>query len=132
VLLVAERRSLSICSQIHVLLFPMCRGKLNLGLLPSSSMRLTFSGDDGYSEQLALLNNDSEFSEAAIEEIPADISGRSFEIRFSQSKVHYYWCAEKSKDHGMELLMKVCTIFCVIVRHLLLFVICYKLYLFQI
>jgi hypothetical protein len=74
----------------------------------------------------------TEFSEAAIEEIPDDISGRSFEIRFSQSKVHYYWCAEKSKDHGMELLMKVCTIFCVIVRHLLLFVICYKLYLFQI
>jgi hypothetical protein len=79
-------------------------------------MQLNFSGDDGYSEQLALLNSDSEFSEAVIEEIRADISGRSFEIRLSQSKVYYYWCAEKSKEHGMELLMKVCTIFCIVVR----------------
>ncbi|GJN24219.1 hypothetical protein PR202_gb11950 [Eleusine coracana subsp. coracana] len=84
----------------------MCRGKLNLGLLPSSSMHLTFSGDDGYSEQLALLNNSCDFSEAVIEEIPADTSGRSFEIKISQSKVYYYWCAEKSKEHGMELLTK--------------------------
>ncbi|TVU40161.1 hypothetical protein EJB05_13611 [Eragrostis curvula] len=82
------------------------RGKLNLGLLPSSSMRLTFAGDDGYSEQLALLNNRCE-SEAVIEEIPADTSGRSFQIRISQSKVYYYWCAEKSKEHGMELLTKM-------------------------
>ncbi|GJN10584.1 hypothetical protein PR202_ga28689 [Eleusine coracana subsp. coracana] len=85
----------------------MCRGKLNLGLLPSSSVHLTFSGDDGYSEQLALLNNSCDFSEAVIEEIPADTSGRSFEIRISQSKVYYYWCAEKSKEQGMELLTKM-------------------------
>ncbi|KAL6647608.1 hypothetical protein ACP70R_015045 [Stipagrostis hirtigluma subsp. patula] len=83
------------------------RGKLNLGLLPSSSMRLAFAGDDGCSEQLALLNNGFEFSEVSIEEISADNSGRSFVIRISESKVFYYWCAEKSKEHGMELLAKM-------------------------
>ncbi|XP_066396600.1 uncharacterized protein [Miscanthus floridulus] len=83
------------------------RGKLNLVLLPSSSMRLTFVCDDGYSEQLALLSNSFEFSEVVIEEISADNSGRSFLIRISESKVFYYWCAEKSKEHGMELLTKM-------------------------
>jgi len=86
----------------------MCRGKLNLVLLPSSSMRLTFVCDDGYSEQLALLSDGFEFSEVVVEEISADNSGRSFLIRISESKVLYYWCAEKSKEHGMELLTKVC------------------------
>lgn len=86
----------------------MCRGKLNLILLPSSSMRLTFACDDGYSEQLALFSNGFEFSEVMIEEISADNSGRSFLIRISESKVFYYWCAEKSKEHGRELLTKVC------------------------
>ncbi|XP_066389287.1 uncharacterized protein [Miscanthus floridulus] len=83
------------------------RGKLNLVLLPSSSMRLTFVCDDGYSEQLALLSNGFEFSEVVVEEISADNSGRSFLIRISESKVFYYWCAEKSKEHGMELLTKM-------------------------
>lgn len=83
------------------------RGKLNLVLLPSSSMRLTFVCDDGYPEQLALLSNGFEFSEVMIEEISADNSGRSFLIRISESKVFYYWCAEKSKEHGMELLAKM-------------------------
>ncbi|KAF8698944.1 hypothetical protein HU200_034770 [Digitaria exilis] len=83
------------------------RGKLNLGLLPSSSMCLTFVGDDGYSEQLALLSNGFEFLEVAIEEISADNSGRCFLVRISESKVFYYWCAEKSKEHGIELLTKM-------------------------
>eukprot|EP00267_Zea_mays_P057097 XP_023157133.1 uncharacterized protein LOC111590571 [Zea mays] len=74
------------------------KGKLNLVLLPSSSMRLTFVCDDGYPEQLALLSNDFEFSEVMIEEISADNSRRSFLIRISESKVFYYWCAEKSKE----------------------------------
>ncbi|VAH31192.1 unnamed protein product [Triticum turgidum subsp. durum] len=83
------------------------KGKLNLGLLPSSSMRLTFSGDDGCSEELALLNEGLEVSELVIEEISADNSGRSFLIRISESKRLYYWCAEKSKECGMELLAKM-------------------------
>ncbi|KAI5012828.1 hypothetical protein ZWY2020_025094 [Hordeum vulgare] len=83
------------------------RGKLSLGLLPSSSMRLAFSGDDGCSEELALLNDGLEVSEVVIEEIPADNSGRSFLIRISESKRLYYWCAEKSKECGMELLAKM-------------------------
>jgi hypothetical protein len=85
----------------------MCRGKLSLGLLPSSSMCIIFAGDDGHSEQLALLNNDHEVSEVCVEEISADNTGRSFLIRISESKVFYYWCAEKSKKHGMDLLAKV-------------------------
>uniref|UniRef100_J3LIV9 Uncharacterized protein n=1 Tax=Oryza brachyantha TaxID=4533 RepID=J3LIV9_ORYBR len=87
----------------------MChvRGKLSLGLLPSSSMRIIFAGDDGHSEQLALLNNDHEVSEVCIEEISADNTGRSFLIRISESKVLYYWCAEKSKKSGMHLLAKM-------------------------
>ncbi|CAM0151505.1 unnamed protein product [Urochloa decumbens] len=83
------------------------RGKLNLGLLPSSSMCLTFVGDDGYSEQLVLLSNGFELLEVVIEEISADNSGRSFLVRISESKVFYYWCAEKSKERGMELLTKM-------------------------
>jgi len=83
------------------------RGKLDLGLLPSSSMCLTFVGDDGYSEQLALLSNGFECLEVVIEEISADNSGRSFLVRISKSKVFYYWCAEKSKEHGMKLLSKM-------------------------
>jgi len=90
--------------------FPMYRGKLSLGLLPSSSMRLTFTGDDGHSEQLALLNDGFEVSEVGVEEISADNSGRSFLVRTSESKTFYYWCAEKSKECGMELLAKVCTL----------------------
>uniref|UniRef100_A0ACD5UQA4 Uncharacterized protein n=1 Tax=Avena sativa TaxID=4498 RepID=A0ACD5UQA4_AVESA len=87
--------------------FPMYRGKLSLGLLPSSSMCVTFSGDDGHSEQLALLSDGFEDSEVRIEEISADNSGRSFLIRISESKIFYYWCAEKSKECGMELLAKM-------------------------
>ncbi|PAN09159.1 hypothetical protein PAHAL_2G000600 [Panicum hallii] len=70
-------------------------------------MCLTFVGDDGYSEQLALLSNGFECMEVVIEEISADNSGRSFLVRISESKVFYYWCAEKSKEHGMELLSKM-------------------------
>ncbi|KAM0889353.1 hypothetical protein ACQ4PT_027746 [Festuca glaucescens] len=83
------------------------RGKLSLGLLPSSSMHITFSGDDGHSEQLALLSDAFEDSEVRVEEISADNSGRSFLIRISESKIFYYWCAEKSKECGMELLAKM-------------------------
>jgi hypothetical protein len=71
-------------------------------------MLLTFVGDDGHSEQLALLSNDFEYLDVVIEEISADNSGRSFQVRISESKVFYYWCAEKSKEHGIELLTKVC------------------------
>ncbi|CAM0905127.1 unnamed protein product [Alopecurus aequalis] len=70
-------------------------------------MRLTFSGDDGHSEQLALLSDELDISEVGIEEISADNSGRSFLIRISESKIFYYWCAEKSKECGMELLAKM-------------------------
>ncbi|XP_062189243.1 uncharacterized protein LOC133892463 isoform X2 [Phragmites australis] len=73
-------------------------------------MCLTFAGDDGYSEQLALFNSAFEISEVVIEEISADNSGRSFVIRISGSKVFYYWCAEKSKEHGVELLTKMKTL----------------------
>jgi hypothetical protein len=73
----------------------MYRGKLTLGLLPSSSTRLTFSCEDSHSEKLALLNDAFEVSNVGIEEISADNSGRAFLIRISESKIFYYWCAEK-------------------------------------
>ncbi|XP_072996630.1 uncharacterized protein [Typha latifolia] len=83
------------------------RGCLNLTLLPSSNMRISFISDDGHTERLALVSNGLEYSEVIIEEIPADSSGRSFQLKLSGSQVFYYWCSEKSKHYGMELLVEM-------------------------
>ncbi|ONK62079.1 uncharacterized protein A4U43_C07F140 [Asparagus officinalis] len=83
------------------------RGHLNLTLLPTSSMRLSFTGDDGCTERLAVLNNNFDISEVVIEEITADSSGRSFLLKLPGSKVLFFWCSEKSKLHGAELLAKM-------------------------
>ncbi|XP_072975666.1 uncharacterized protein [Typha angustifolia] len=83
------------------------RGCLNLTLLPSSNMRISFISDDGHTERLALVSNGLEYSEVIIEEIPADSSGRSFQLKLSGSQVFYYWCSEKSKHYGMELLAEM-------------------------
>ena len=73
-------------------------------------MHISFTGDDGCTERLAILSNNSGSSEVVIEEISADGSGRSFLIRLPGSQVLYFWCSEKSKPHGLELLEKVCSI----------------------
>lgn len=82
------------------------RGDLNLTLLPSSGLRISFVGDDGCIERLATLSCNSE-SLVTIEEIPADKSGRSFLIKLPDSRVSYFWCSEKSKLIGFEMLEKM-------------------------
>ncbi|KAF8396895.1 hypothetical protein HHK36_018530 [Tetracentron sinense] len=83
------------------------RGNLNLTLLPTSDLRILFVGDDGCTERLATMGSDSESSAVVIEEIPADNSGRSFLIKLPGSRVSYFWCSEKSKLLGVELLSKM-------------------------
>ncbi|KAF5208105.1 flocculation protein [Thalictrum thalictroides] len=82
------------------------RGNLNLTLLPSSYLRISFTGDDGFSERLATLGSNCKTSSVMIEEIPADSSGRSFLLKLPSSQV-YFWCSEKSKLLGNELLAKM-------------------------
>lgn len=83
------------------------RGQLNLNLLPSSNMRLSFIGDDGCTERLVVLSNDFDSPDVVIEEISADTSGRSFLLKLPGPQILYYWCSEKSKIQGLELLDKV-------------------------
>ncbi|KAL5991555.1 hypothetical protein ACLOJK_012464 [Asimina triloba] len=82
-------------------------GHLNLTLLPSSDLQLSFTGDDGCSERLAILAVSSESSAVEIEKIAADASGRSFLVKLQGGHVSYFWCSEKSKLVGVELLSKM-------------------------
>ncbi|ERN12899.1 hypothetical protein AMTR_s00050p00185180 [Amborella trichopoda] len=79
-------------------LISVCHRKahLNLTFLPSSDLRFSFVGDDGCMERLAVLSPDDDNAVATIEEIPADTSGRSFEIKLPGSSVFYFWLSEKS------------------------------------
>ncbi|KAA8534108.1 hypothetical protein F0562_031699 [Nyssa sinensis] len=83
------------------------RGNLNLALLPTSELRISFVGDDGHTEKLSTLSSDSQCLSVAVEEIPADNSGRSFLIKLPDGEVFYFWCSEKSKLLGIELLSKM-------------------------
>lgn len=80
---------------------------MNLTLLPSSKMRISFIGDDGCVERLAVVSNDSDSSDVAIEDISADRSSRSFLVKLPASQILYYWCSEKSEIYGKELLAKM-------------------------
>ncbi|KAK7300565.1 hypothetical protein RJT34_11412 [Clitoria ternatea] len=82
-------------------------GSLTLVLLPSSDLRLSFIGDDGKAERLFTLTSESQCSAVVVDEIPSDSSGRSFLIRYPDSKTFYFWCSEKSKLLGIELLGKM-------------------------
>ncbi|XP_039070560.1 uncharacterized protein LOC120217541 [Hibiscus syriacus] len=83
------------------------RGNLILTLLPTSDLRLSFVGDDGQSERLFIVSDESECAAVSIDEIPADNSGRSFLVKIPDGKIFYYWCSEKSKLLGTELLSKM-------------------------
>ncbi|KAL7108788.1 hypothetical protein ACP275_06G135400 [Erythranthe tilingii] len=83
------------------------RGDLCLTLLPTSDLRILFNGDDGYMERLATLSTEAKFTDIEIEEISEDKSGRSFLIKSSDNVVSYFWCSEKSKLLGDELLGKM-------------------------
>lgn len=80
---------------------------MTLTLLPSSDLRLSFIGDDGKLERIFNLISKSQCSAVVVDEIPADSSGRSFLLRVSDGRTFYFWCSEKSKLLGIELLAKV-------------------------
>ncbi|KAL3838389.1 hypothetical protein ACJIZ3_022980 [Penstemon smallii] len=83
------------------------RGNLCLTLLPTSDLRISFNGDDGSIERLATISTEASCTDVEIEDISADTSGRSFLIKAFSSMVSYYWCSEKSKLLGDELLRKM-------------------------
>ncbi|KAK8487233.1 hypothetical protein V6N13_062721 [Hibiscus sabdariffa] len=83
------------------------RGNLILTLLPTSDLRLSFVGDDGQTERLFTLSDELQCAAVSIDEIPADNSGRSFLVKIPDGKVFYYWCSEKSKLLGTELISKM-------------------------
>lgn len=104
--------SLSLYVYIYIyvsfkLFYHFDRGNLNLTLLPSSNLRISFIGDDCCTEKLSVLGSDSESSTVTIEDISADSSGRSFLMRFPGGRISYFWCSEKSRLLGAELLTKV-------------------------
>ncbi|XP_024020473.1 uncharacterized protein LOC21409025 isoform X2 [Morus notabilis] len=83
------------------------RGTLTLTVLPTSDLRLSFVGDDGHTERLFTLSTKSQYSSITVNEIAADNSGRSFFIKASDGQTFYFWCSEKSKLLGNELLVKM-------------------------
>lgn len=75
-------------------------------VVPSSDFRLSFIGDNGQVERLFTLSNRSSSASITIDEIASDNSGRSFVIKANDQNI-YFWCSEKSKLLGTELLGKV-------------------------
>ncbi|KAJ6317752.1 hypothetical protein OIU76_013318 [Salix suchowensis] len=82
-------------------------GDLNLTLLPTTGLRLSFIGDDGNTERLFTLSGKTQCAAVEVDEIPADSSGRSFNLKISDGRVFYFWCSEKSKLLGIELVAKM-------------------------
>lgn len=70
-------------------------------------MRIMFCGDQGCNEKIGVVRHNFESFEVSIEEISADHSGLSFRLNLSIDEVAYFWCSEKSKLHGVELLEKM-------------------------
>ncbi|CAI9772942.1 unnamed protein product [Fraxinus pennsylvanica] len=83
------------------------RGHLNLTLLPTSNLRISFNGDDGCMERLATSSPGAQCPGVEIEEISADKSGRSFLVKNPVGEISYFWCSEKSKLLGSELIRKM-------------------------
>ncbi|KAL2548731.1 hypothetical protein Fot_10261 [Forsythia ovata] len=83
------------------------RGNLNLTLLPTSNLRILFNGDDGCVERLATISTGAQCPAVEIEEMSADKSGRSFLVKNPVGEISYFWCSEKSKLLGGELLRKM-------------------------
>ncbi|KAM0043119.1 hypothetical protein Hdeb2414_s0010g00337541 [Helianthus debilis subsp. tardiflorus] len=83
------------------------RGNLVISLLPTSDLCISFLSDDGYTETLSILRTISDCSSVKIEAIPTDSSGRSFAVRIPNKDPFYFWCSEKSRLLGNELLEKM-------------------------
>ncbi|CAO2825622.1 unnamed protein product [Amaranthus hypochondriacus] len=58
-------------------------------------------------ERLATLSDTSEYSAVTVEEIPADLSGRSFLMKLPDGETIYFWCSENSMLVGCDLLLKL-------------------------
>ncbi|XP_059317924.1 uncharacterized protein LOC132068371 [Lycium ferocissimum] len=83
------------------------RGNLNLAILPTSNLRISFIGDDGSTERVGTFCSESDCSAIEIKDIVADESGRSFLISIPGGETFYFWCSEKSKLLGDELRRKM-------------------------
>ncbi|MCD7454774.1 hypothetical protein HAX54_026068 [Datura stramonium] len=83
------------------------RGNLNLAILPTSDLRISFIGDDGSTERVGTFCSESDCSAIEIKDIVADESGRSFLISIPDGETFYFWCSEKSKLLGDELRRKM-------------------------
>lgn len=83
------------------------RGNLNLAILPTSDLRISFIGDDGNTERVGTFCSESDCSAVEIKDIVADESGRSFLLSIPAGGTFYFWCSEKSKLLGDELRRKV-------------------------
>ncbi|PKI39600.1 hypothetical protein CRG98_040070 [Punica granatum] len=62
-------------------------------------------------ERIVTLSNNYESSAVTIEEISQDTSGRSFVIKIPDGRA-FFWCSEKSKLSGVELLGKMKDLLC--------------------
>eukprot|EP00252_Welwitschia_mirabilis_P007316 TRINITY_DN1855_c0_g1_i4.p1 TRINITY_DN1855_c0_g1~~TRINITY_DN1855_c0_g1_i4.p1 ORF type:complete len:628 (-),score=103.59 TRINITY_DN1855_c0_g1_i4:162-2045(-) len=58
-------------------------------------------------ERLAVLSPSDENTNVIIEDIPVDVSGRSFLVKLPCGKTSYFWQSERSKLVGDELLSKM-------------------------
>lgn len=76
-------------------------------MVPGSVMRLSFIPDTGFPEVLAVMSSGSENPSFSLDMLPADMSGRTFQLKLADSKVLYFWQSEKLKSTGDELLSKV-------------------------
>ncbi|XP_065872646.1 uncharacterized protein [Euphorbia lathyris] len=83
------------------------RGNLCLTVLPTSDLRLSFIGDDGNTERLFTVSSRARSPTITVDEISTDSSGRSFHIKVGDDRDFYFWCSEKSKLLGIELLAKM-------------------------
>ncbi|KAF2296230.1 hypothetical protein GH714_036960 [Hevea brasiliensis] len=83
------------------------RGILNLTMLPTSDLRLLFIGDDGNTERLFTVSSKAERPAITVDEILEDSSGRSFHIKIADGRDYFFWCSEKSKLLGIELIAKM-------------------------
>ncbi|XP_078427478.1 flocculation protein [Wolffia australiana] len=84
------------------------KGYLQLALLPSSDMRLSFCGDDGVKESLAVVTHRAvESAQVSLSEISADGSGRTFLLSLPDFRLLYFWCSERSPFLGSKLLAKM-------------------------
>ncbi|KAL3701333.1 hypothetical protein R1sor_019355 [Riccia sorocarpa] len=83
------------------------RGFLSLRIIPGSDLRLSFIPDGGVEDLIATISSESETPPVILEEVPADVSGRTFLLKLFDGKVFYFWQSEKSKTSGDELVSKM-------------------------